>query len=122
MEREDALGTAFCHKVHVEFSSHAENFYTSKRCLIFPSCYHMGTARNLENRHLFGGNRVTCILMWATGVSFCGLFLVGSLTPSITANPGAHGLLWNHNFSEIIKMRLMKMFIESCYMSALLST
>lgn len=30
------------------------------------------------------------------GVSFCGLFLVGNLTPSITANPGAHGLLWNH--------------------------
>lgn len=97
MDREDALVTAFCHKAHVGFSSHAENFYTSKHCLFSPSRYHMGTARNLENRHLFGENRrVACIVMWPTGVSLCDLFLVGNLTPSISANPGAHRLLWNH--------------------------
>lgn len=49
--------TAFCHKVHMEFSSHAENFYTSKRCLIFPSRYHMGTARNLENKASLWGEQ-----------------------------------------------------------------
>lgn len=81
----------------------------------------MGTARNLENRHLFGGNRVTCILMWEFHfvVSFLwGTLLLPSLPTQVPTD--CFGII--HNFNEIIKMRLMKIFIESCYMSALLST